>query len=199
MRYSPRIALLAFSASALALGACSSANDSTATDAVPSGEIAVDQESAGPFNDADVQFAQSMIPHHLEAIEMAELALSPTSEANNEVQALASQIRGAQDPEVEQMTNLLSSWGQPLEMTGDEMAAMEATMSAEDMAGLASLRGAKFDVAWAEAMIVHHEGAVSMAENVKTSGLNPEVGVLAEAIIAGQQAEIDQMKVFIGS
>ncbi len=70
-------------------------------------------------------------------------------------------------------------------------------MSAEDMTALAALSGPEFDAAWAAAMIAHHEGAVSMARTVKEAGSNPDVLALAEAIIAGQQAEIDQMRAMI--
>ncbi len=99
------------------------------------------------------------------------------------------------------MTSILEGWGQPMDMEGMEgmdgmagMAIMDGMISAKDMAVLTSVNGPEFDVAWATAMIAHHEGAVGMAQIVKTAGSNPEVLALAEAIIAGQQIEIDQMK-----
>ena len=207
MRFSsPRPLLLALSAGTLLFTACSSGSDAASNASLPPLDTVVDVASAAAFNDADVVFAQGMIPHHREAVAMAEMALAPGAEAGPEVQGLAAQIQGAQDPEIEQMTGMLGSWGQPLDMPGMEtsddmegMEGMEGAMSAEDMAALGALSGPDFDAAWASAMIAHHEGAVSMAQTVKASGSNTEVLALADAIIAGQQAEIDRMKAFIGS
>lgn len=201
VRISPRSVLLALGASTLLFTACSGSSDSATSETLPQ----VDAASAD-FNDADVVFAQGMIPHHSEALAMAEMALSPDAQASPEVQAIAAQIQAAQDPEIEQMTNMLGAWGQPLDMPGmddmdgmEGMEGMEGTMSAEEMAALATLSGPEFDAAWASAMIVHHEGAVSMAQTVKASGSNSDVLALAEAVIVGQQAEIDQMRAFTGS
>ena len=74
---------------------------------------------------------------------------------------------------------------------------MDGMMSADDMAGLATLTGAEFDTAWAEMMIAHHEGAITQARTVKAAGSNADVLVLADEIIAAQQAEIDEMKALL--
>lgn len=199
MRFFPCPVLIVLSAGTLVFAACSSGSDSVVDDTLP----AVEAGAAADFNDADVLFAQGMIPHHREAIAMADMALASQAQAGPEVQALATQIKGAQDPEIAQMTTLLESWGQPLDMPGmegmDDMEGMDGMMSAEEMEALAALSGAEFDAAWAAAMIVHHEGAVSMAQTVKAAGSNAEVLALADAIIAGQQAEIDQMTEFTAS
>ncbi len=220
MRFSTRPVVVAISAGTLLLAACSSGSDSVTSETLP--PVAEVEGESAAFNDADVLFAQSMIPHHREAVAMAEMALVPETEASADVQAIATQIQGAQDPEIEQFTNLLESWGQPVDMPGMEgmddtegmddmegmddtegmddmegMDGMEGMMSAEDMAALASLTGSEFDTAWASSMIVHHQGAVSMSQTVKASGSNPEVLALADAIIAGQQAEIEQMQALI--
>jgi len=60
-------------------------------------------------NEADVTFAQQMIPHHQQAVEMARLA--QTRAGDREVQDLAADIEAAQDPEIETMTGWLDSWG----------------------------------------------------------------------------------------
>lgn len=197
MKFTPRPLIIALSAGTLLFTACSSDSDSAAGD-TPAPVGTVDAESA-TFNDADVTFAQAMIPHHRGAVAMAEMALAPETEASAEIQTLATQIQGAQDPEIEQLTGLLESWGQPVDMPGmegmDDMEHMDGMMSAEEMEALGALTGSDFDSAWALAMIVHHEGALTMSETVKASGSNPEVLALADAIIAGQQAEIEEMKV----
>jgi len=196
-----RLLLVPLTAAALALTACGS--DDASTDA--------GAQSASSFNDADVVFAQGMIPHHEQAVEMAEFALAPTAGASPEIVELATAIQGAQDPEIVLMQSFLESWGQPTAMPGmedmegmssDEMAGMdhggmEGMMSGEEMAALGTLTGAEFDQAWAEMMIRHHEGAIVMAQTVLDSGTNPDVELLADQIIAAQQAEIDQMRALL--
>ncbi len=85
------------------LAACGS-DDAATTDSV----AVTDAPSAGEvtLNAADVEFAQGMIAHHEQAIEMAEIALDPASGASPEVVDLATRIQAAQDPEVELMTGL---------------------------------------------------------------------------------------------
>ncbi len=155
-----------------------------------------------PFNSADVMFAQGMIPHHEQAIEMADIALDPTVGAGAEVLDLATRIKGAQDPEVVQMTNWLTAWGQPLAMDmsdGHTMAGMEGMLTADELDALGELRGAEFDTAWMDGMIRHHEGAIVMADDVIANGKDADVKTLAEAIITAQRAEIDEMRALLGS
>jgi uncharacterized protein (DUF305 family) len=152
------------------------------------------------FNAADVSFAQGMIPHHQEAVEMAEIAVDPAVGAGVDVVALASRIKSAQDPEIEMMTGWLEAWGEPMEMDmgeDNDMGSMDAGMSEAEMDGLRAETGAEFDRRWMETMIAHHEGAIAMAESVKSDGTNAEVVALADAIIAAQQAEIDEMQALL--
>ncbi len=152
------------------------------------------------FGDGDVLFAQSMIPHHEQAIEMADMALDPTVGASAAVLDLAGRIKGAQDPEIELMTGWLTAWGMPMQMDtsdGHDMSSMDGMMSAEEMEALAGSTGAEFDRLWLEMMVRHHEGAIAMADDVKADSSNAEVIALADAIIAGQQAEIDEMKALL--
>ena len=147
------------------------------------------------FNDADVMFAQMMIPHHEQAIEMSEIALDPASGASAAIQDLAIRIRDAQDPEIELMKGFLATWGAPLnpEDGMDHSSMMEGMLTVEELDELAGLQGSEFDVRWAQAMIAHHKGAVAMAEDVLADGKNAETRKLAEEIIANQQAEIDEL------
>lgn len=198
MRRILRFVVAPVAAGALLLSACGSDSSNSSaglSSSTPAGEV------TGDFNAADVLFAQGMVPHHEQAVEMAALALDPAAGASAEIQALATQIQGAQDPEIELMTGWLQAWGQPMDMPGtDDMAGtegMDGMMSADDMAGLATLTGAEFDTAWAEMMIAHHEGAITQARTVKAAGSNADVLVLADEIIAAQQAEIDEMKALL--
>ena len=64
------------------------------------------------FNKADVKFAQTMIPHHEQAIEMSDILLAKSG-IDPEVTKLAQQIKDAQGPEMTTMTGLLTAWNQP--------------------------------------------------------------------------------------
>jgi len=159
----------------------------------------------------EIAFAQGMIPHHQQAIEMADLALDPRADASPEVTALAEQIKGAQDPEIEQMSQWLQQWGAPSAMPGASqgMAGMDhgghdmggmtmsGMMTAEQMQQLQQATGTTFDTMWMQMMIEHHEGAIDMAEQVKAGSANPEVTALADAIITGQRSEIATMRGYL--
>ena len=158
--------------------------------------------SAGAgFDDDDVMFAQMMIPHHEQAIEMSDIALDPAVGAGEEVRALATRIKEAQDPEIDRMTALLGEWGSSTEPdpSMDHSSMMSGMLSADDLAALGGLRGTEFDTSWLQAMIAHHEGAVSMAREVLESGVNSDVRKLAESIVAGQQSEIEEMTNLVGT
>ncbi len=152
------------------------------------------------FDPDDTMFAQMMIPHHEQAIEMSDIALDPTTEAGQTVRDLATRIKAEQDPEIAQMTSLLTQWGQPAQMdpSMDHSSMMSGMLSADELSALGAKRGQDFDVAWINAMIAHHEGAVEMARDVIDNGKNAELRALAEAIVTSQLAEIDEMTSLVG-
>jgi uncharacterized protein (DUF305 family) len=157
--------------------------------------------AGGEFNDADVTFAQGMIPHHEQAVEMAEIALDPAREAGPEVLALATRVRDAQDPEIQLMRGYLTSWGaEELTDMGDDHAAhgMSGMMTADQMLALEEATGAEFDQMWLAMMIEHHTGALEMARTVQSAGVAPEVRDLATLIVTGQEAEIAEMSALLG-
>jgi len=155
------------------------------------------------YNDADVTFAQQMIPHHAQAITMADMTrgrdLSP------QVQQLADGIMAAQTPEIETMTGWLTGWGEEVPETmrdhanaedGDmEMgdSDMPGMMSQDDMEALESATDAEFEDMWLEMMVEHHQGAIEMAEDEQQEGEASAALDLAEDIAAGQTAEVKQM------
>jgi uncharacterized protein (DUF305 family) len=145
-------------------------------------------------NDADVTFAQMMIPHHEQAIEMSELATSRAATA--EVKELAGQIEAAQDPEIQTMKGWLKAWGED-EMSDHMGHDMPGIMSDETMADLKQATGADFDRLFLTSMIDHHEGAIEMAEAEKEDGKFPAALKLADAIITTQAAEIKQMRAML--
>lgn len=182
-------------ASATLLVACGSQASAPTTSARTGGAVAT---PAAAHNDADTTFAQMMIIHHEGAVEMADLA-EKTAESSG-VRSLASRIKGAQGPEIDQMRGWLQEWGEPApedsDMTGmghggmdmgglDQQAAMEE---------LEKLTGRNFDQRFLTLMIQHHEGAITMARQQIADGENEAAIGLAEAIVSAQEKEIAEMQ-----
>ncbi|MFJ3582261.1 DUF305 domain-containing protein [Streptomyces sp. NPDC090127] len=158
--------------------------------------------TAGAFNDADVAFAQAMIPHHQQALEMARLADGRAEDAG--VKKIVADVEKAQDPEIRTMKAWLTAWGKPEAPAthggghgggGHSMAGM---MSEQDMKDLAALRGRAFDRKFAELMIAHHEGAVDMAETERKNGRDATARKLADDVVRTQSAEIAELKEILG-
>lgn len=184
---------------AFALAACGS-DDSPSADSTPVTQAPSGATEAAALNTADVEFAQGMIAHHEQAIEMAEIALDPSVGASPEVLDLATRIKGGQDPEVELMTAWLTAAGEPVVMDtseGHDMSSMDGMMTAEQMDAMAAMTGTGFDTMWLEMMIAHHEGAISQSQTVKANGSNADVMTLADEIIGAQQAEITEMQALL--
>jgi uncharacterized protein (DUF305 family) len=139
-------------------------------------------------------FAQMMIPHHQQAVDMSTLAETRTT--NPELLALAMQIKDAQAPEIEQMTSWLDSAGAGMDM-GHDMG-MGGMLSAEQMTALENATGPDFDKLYLQGMIAHHEGAIEMAQMIIDSN-NGEAKQLGENIVTSQTAEIAQMKKMLES
>lgn len=161
-------------------------------------------DGGGDFNDADVTFAQSMIPHHEQAVEMANMAKMHAS--TPEVKNLADKIESAQGPEIATMKGWLKDWGKD-ESSGDDsmdgmdhgsddsgMADMPGMMSDDDMAGLEKATGAEFDQMFLTMMIEHHTGAIEMAKTEQADGKNTDATALAKKIEADQTTEIADLK-----
>jgi len=188
---------VALATAALLFGACGS-HDMGSMD-MGSMDTGNSIPESADFNDADVMFAQMMIPHHQQAIAMSDIALDPNSQASAAIIALATQIKGAQDPEISQMKNLLTTWGKSMEMGSmDHSSMMGGMLSLEEIDTLGQLKGAEFDKAWAKGMIAHHEGAIAMANDVLANGKNSEILALANAVVSGQSAEIKTLKPLAG-
>lgn len=148
---------------------------------------------------ADAMFAQMMIPHHEQAVEMSTLA--ETRASSPEIKELAAEIKAAQQPEIDQMTAWLEEWGMPVMSGMDAMGehgghGMSGMLTEDQLQQLADAQGADFDRLFAEFMILHHEGAIDMAEDVVDSK-DPRVAALAQAILTTQAEEIAQMRAFL--
>jgi uncharacterized protein (DUF305 family) len=165
------------------------------------GGMAMPHMSLGPADaDFDLRFIDGMIPHHEGAVTMANDALAKSKRP--EIQELAKAILAAQPPEIEQLQTWRKQWypdapETPM-MWHQPMGHMMA-MSTEDISGMRMERdlgpaGEQYDLQFLNAMIPHHEGAVTMAREALEKSQRPEMKELAQAIIDGQQEEIDRMK-----
>ena len=177
---------------ALTVAGCG--NDTDSNDSTGSG--------GAQFNDADVTFAEQMIPHHEQAVEMATMAQEQAS--STEVKQLAAKIEAAQGPEIDTMTGWLEDWGQeaPSDSMGgmdDSGSDMSGMMSDAEMESMGAATGAEFDQMFLTMMIEHHTGAIEMAKTEQQAGENPDAIALAEKIEADQTAEIAQMEDLLGS
>lgn len=155
------------------------------------------EEVSAEHNDADVMFAQMMIPHHQQAVEMSEMLLAK-DDVPAEVAAFAQKVIDAQGPEIERMNAMLTAWGQdPVDtdgMEGMDHGGMSGMMSEEDMTALDQAQGTEAARLYLEQMTAHHKGAVDMAKDEAKDGQNPQAVQLAEQVIADQEAEITEMQ-----
>ncbi|MFF7353645.1 MULTISPECIES: DUF305 domain-containing protein [Streptomyces] len=206
IRTSTRRAALAGMAvtAALVLAACGGGGDGDGH-AAHGPSASPSASAARAHNAQDVAFAQGMIPHHQQALEMARLAPGRASSAR--VKDLATRIEKAQDPEIRTMTGWLTSWGEQVPMAGMDhsahsgmpgMSGASGMMSDSDMTELKKAEGADFDKKFLSLMVEHHRGAVEMAGTEKAKGAYGPAKAMADAIVTTQNAEIKEMGRLLG-
>jgi uncharacterized protein (DUF305 family) len=170
-----------FAALLFTVSACGSDNDTSS--------------DSGGHNKADVTFAQEMIPHHEQAVEMAKLATTRAQSA--EVKQLASDIEAAQGPEIETMTGWLKGWGEDVPMAGmshGDTMDMPGIMTTAQMNDLMAATGMQFDQMFLTMMVAHHQGAIEMAKDEQAHGSAGDAVALAKKIESAQAAEITMMQ-----
>ena len=182
-------------ATALTLAGC--AGSGTGSESMPGMDHGSDSSSSAPtadFNDADVMFAQMMIPHHQQAVEMADMILAE-DDVPEGVSSLAEDIKAAQQPEIDQLQEWLDEWG--ADVDAESMDGMDhggGMMSDEDMEALEAATGAEASRLFLEQMTTHHEGAVQMAQDEVDNGKNADAVAMAQTIVDTQTAEIKTMQ-----
>ena len=166
---------------------------SSGSPSAASSPAATGTPAAGPHNDADVMFAQAMIPHHQQAVAMSDMILAKDG-IDAKVTDLATQIKAAQAPEIAQMSGWLAGWGEnPSPSMGMDHDMGGGMMSQADMDALDQATGKDAARLFLTGMITHHKGAITMAQDEVANGQNPEAIALAQKIITDQQAEITTM------
>ncbi|NUN65269.1 DUF305 domain-containing protein [Pseudanabaena biceps] len=148
----------------------------------------------------DLRFIDGMIPHHQGAVVMAKEAQQKSERP--EIKKLADEIIKAQTKEIAELQTWRKQWyasagnkpmaydakmGHMMEMSSDQINGM---MMNQDLGA----KDTNFDLRFINAMIPHHEGAVTMAQSAATKSTRPEIKKLAQDIISSQQAEIKQMQ-----
>lgn len=163
--------------------------------------------ASAEFNSADVAFATEMIPHHKQAVEMADIYLAKTG-TDPAVAKLAQRIKDAQGPEITTMTGWLSQWGaaptgestmpgMDPSMPGMDHSMGTGMMTEDDMSRLTASIGLEASKLFLTQMTQHHTGAIEMATTESTSGKNSDAVTLAKEIVTSQSAEITEMKALL--
>ncbi|WP_409142027.1 DUF305 domain-containing protein [Cellulosimicrobium sp. RS] len=200
----PAIALV----TVVSLAACSNDDDpgNGMASMTPMAE-AQERERSGEgdvFNQQDMMFAQMMVPHHEQAIEMSDVILAKDG-VDAQITGLANQIKDAQGPEIEQLNTWLEEWGSPMpesdSMDHESMGhgSMDGMMSEEDMQALQDAQGAEAGRLFLEQMIVHHQGAIEMAQTEVDEGKHEDAVAMAQQIVETQQDEISTMEDLLAS
>lgn len=215
-------------AAVTALGACSNSATKEASSPASSPPAATqNQTQAADHNHADMMFARMMIPHHEQAIEMSDIILGK-QDIDPRVVELATQIKAAQAPEIQQMQGWLDQWGMGdmpgmgdtpghggMPGMGDPSGTMMpdmpghggmgmgmgemGMMSPAEMQALKDAEGTEAAKLFLTGMIKHHEGAINMARDEIKNGKFPAEIELAKSIESSQQKEIDTMKQILAS
>ena len=157
-------------------------------------EMMDENSSHSNLTGADVMFLQMMIPHHQQAIDISDLAL--TKSTDPELLALAKDIRDGQSAEIVKMKAWLDAAGADLDpghSMGHDMGGM---LSDSDLAALKAATGKNFDLLWLKGMTGHHDGALHMATMI-TDARNADIKSFGQAIVATQSAQNMQMAAMI--
>ncbi|HUL72022.1 MAG TPA: DUF305 domain-containing protein [Vicinamibacterales bacterium] len=198
---SSRVAAAAAGAAVILLSAQAFAQSSQQPDPKPRPDLV-----RQAFNQADVNFVSGMIPHHAQAVIMAGWA--PSHGARDDVRLLCEKIVVAQRDEIEFMRNWLRDRGQPVpdatstrhKMTMDGMEhdmLMPGMLTDEEMAALDRARGPEFDRLFLTGMIKHHQGAITMVNELFAAYgavQGDDIYKFASDVFADQSIEIDRMQ-----
>ena len=150
--------------------------------------------ASGDLTGDDIMFLQMMIPHHQQAIDMSDLALTRSSDS--ELLALAKDIRDGQGAEIVKMKAWLDKAGADLDpghSMGHDMGGM---LSDSELAALEAATGKSFDLLWLKGMTGHHDGAIDMAAMIEDAE-NAEIKSFGQAIVSAQSAQNKQMAAMI--
>jgi uncharacterized protein (DUF305 family) len=142
------------------------------------------------YTGADIMFLQMMIPHHQQAIDISNLAMKSSQDA--ELIELAKIIARDQAAEIKQMKAWLTDAGASEDM-GHSMDGMGGMLNDDELAALSAATGKEFDVLWLKGMTEHHDGAIHMTQMIEDAQ-NADIKAFGTKVIKDQSEQIDQMK-----
>ena len=151
-------------------------------------------EASGELSSDEIMFLQMMIPHHQQAIDISDLAL--TISADPELLALAKDIRDEQAAEIVTMKAWLDAAGADLDPGHSMGHGMGGMLSDSELTALKSATGKSFDLLWLKGMTGHHDGAIDMATMIENAK-NAEIKSFGEGIVASQSAQNKAMAAMI--
>lgn len=194
-----RKALVANLATALLLGlmsACSAEEDNAARAVVHTAS------DGAEYNDADVEFLDTMIQHHAQA--MLLVAMTNTHPLPGDAQILADNVRATNGPQVEQMVAWLQNWGEPVPETSmdhshgdavdDSDSSLPGMATGAELRSLEQLRTNAYRVKWLALMTEHHQGAITLTQQELDNGLYGPALELAKAIQQTQRKQMEKME-----
>ena len=153
-------------------------------------------QSASDLEMNEYMFAEMMIPHHQQAVDMSDLALKKST--NPKILDLAQRIKSAQSSEIIQMQSWLGGKEAKSMMSDHSGHSMGGMLTDEEFSKLESSSGVTFDTLFLEGMIVHHEGAIDMAQMIKDT-TTQEVNEFGLNVVEVQSEEIREMKEILES
>lgn len=178
-------------ATLLALSACTStSNDGIIRPGGTDGSSATAQPALPLVSSADVEFALAMLPHHIQGVELAELALKTVTDPN--VRSIAERIIASQSAERDFLERWVASLSPELK-TGHEHHEMTGMLTARQMSDYAKLRGLEARTEFLRLMQLHHEGAIDMANARLAQTGDGTITSFARSVIVEQSAEIERM------
>ncbi|MGI5268798.1 DUF305 domain-containing protein [Nonomuraea sp. CA-218870] len=144
------------------------------------------------YGEADIRFAQEMIPHHRQTIRLAELAEGRAH--NLYVQELGMKLIAVEQADIDALASWLRGWRRQVPPNDAKAAhAMPGMVSAEQLGVLEGLSGAAFDESWLPVLSRHLASGVEMAERVLAQGTHRPTLRLADEMIVNQRATIAEI------
>jgi uncharacterized protein (DUF305 family) len=148
--------------------------------------------SAAPHNEADVTFANRMIPHNIQSLATTQIVASKATK--EQVKVFAAGMSKNRLPEIESLSRSLTSWGQPIPNGMLSTGQSAIGISREDLNMLSSTNGAAFDGLWLNLMVRHEENALKMAESEVAQGKDASSKALAQMVLKDRRTAIAEMR-----
>jgi uncharacterized protein (DUF305 family) len=204
-----RTILAGLVAATVTAGCQSAARLPAAPAAMPADPVARPELVKQPYNAADVTFITGMVPHHAQALIMAGWA--PSHGANPQLQMMCERMLISQRDEIAFMRNWLRDRGQPVPAADAKHMTMEhdgmkhdmlmpGMLNDAEMAALDKARGKEFDRLFLIGMIKHHQGAITMVDELFASAgsmRDDDIYIYAADVFADQTAEIERMQLML--